>query len=527
MKKINIFLLFLLLLHLLLLIGLQFTAWPEMTLWPYLVIKGLLPYKDIAIAHNPLLIFILAGYYKIFGLSLVNLKLFAWGLILITDCLIWFISLKLTKSYLFSFLSLIFYILWQPYFEGNGLWFDLALTPLALLIFYLLWRQKFFWAGLVLGISILVKQTAVWFLVPVIWEIWVVSPPSLKLWRVKEMGKNICLLAFGVVTPLIGLIVYLLFTGTLGDFYFWTIKFGIFYLPHASGQVELPTLKQLISLSIPFASILFILIAFILRVIKIKNQNNRLILILLIWSITASLGVLPRWSNFHFQPALPFLAIISGLCVYYNRLAENLAINGGDESKRLKLVKGPPDEKLISRSFPQDSFKLAKITLGFQPREAYINILYKRHRIMILILLFFVTIGTIYMQTRFYRLNWHKADRFFEKETLETAAWLKRNTQPNERIFILNSWDHLYALSDTLPVTDPWMPTLPWYLEYPGIQDKIVADLKQNKPNLLVFEPYKESGLGSYRPAEIDKLIKENYKLKEMIGNRFWVLELL
>ena len=40
----------------------QFTAWPEMLAWPYLILKGFLPYKDIAIAHNPLLIFVLTKF---------------------------------------------------------------------------------------------------------------------------------------------------------------------------------------------------------------------------------------------------------------------------------------------------------------------------------------------------------------------------------------------------------------------------------------------------------------------------------
>ena len=60
--------------HLFLLIYLKFTAWPEMTLWPYLITKGWLPYQDIAIAHTPLMIGLLAIVYKIFGVGILQLK---------------------------------------------------------------------------------------------------------------------------------------------------------------------------------------------------------------------------------------------------------------------------------------------------------------------------------------------------------------------------------------------------------------------------------------------------------------------
>ncbi|PJE69384.1 hypothetical protein COU96_00030, partial [Candidatus Shapirobacteria bacterium CG10_big_fil_rev_8_21_14_0_10_38_14] len=99
-----------------------------MILWPYFILKGLLPYRDIAMAHNPLLIFDLAIFYKIFGISLFNLKIYTWVLILLTDLLIYWVAKKITKREKVALLSLAFYVLWQPFFEGNGVWFDLVLA---------------------------------------------------------------------------------------------------------------------------------------------------------------------------------------------------------------------------------------------------------------------------------------------------------------------------------------------------------------------------------------------------------------
>jgi len=459
MKKTNILIPLVLMIHLILLISLRFIAWPEMMLWPYFIIKGLLPYQDIAIAHNPLLIFDLTIFYKIFGISLFNLKLYTWILILITDLLIYWVAEKLTKNKAIAIFSLLFFVLWQPYFEGNGLWFDLALAPLALLFFYFLWSKEYLWSGILFGLAILVKQTAFWFVLPI----------GFSLWLLKSL-KNRLILKFliGLAIPLSLFLIYLTFTNTLQDFYFWAIQYGIGYLPRAPGQVDFPGPKEALSLGVPYGFVLFALYFFIQKQFKEK----RLLLLLLVWCLFGALGVYPRWGYVHFQPSLPFLAIISGVCL---------------------------------SSIKISSKNLAKLWYAF---------------------LILVMIGTVYLQARFYRLNWQKPDRFFEEETMQAASWLKQNTTPGEKIFILNSWDHLYALSNTLPAVSPWVPTLPWYMEYPGVQEVIVTDLERKKPELVVFEPYKEKGLGSYKPEIIDKFLQENYTLEEIIAGRFQILKL-
>ncbi|MEJ2441778.1 MAG: glycosyltransferase family 39 protein, partial [Patescibacteria group bacterium] len=147
-------------------VKLKFTAWPEMTLWPYLMLKGWLPYRDIAIAHTPLLFIDLIIVYGLFGVGLWQIKIYTWLLILLTDCLLFWIVKKLWKEKVALF-SLAFYIPLQLFYEGNGLWFDLALAPIALFVFYLLKKKNYFWAGFSWASAFLTKQTAFWFLVPI------------------------------------------------------------------------------------------------------------------------------------------------------------------------------------------------------------------------------------------------------------------------------------------------------------------------------------------------------------------------
>lgn len=462
MKNIKFLIFSILLIHLILLIFLRFTAWPEMILWPYLLKNGWLPYRDIVTIYPPVLILSTAFLGKLFGISLLNLKVSTWALILLTDCLVYWVAKKITKSNQIAFLSLLFYVFWQPFFEGNGLWFDLALVPLAFLSFSLLYQKKFFGGGVLFALAVLVKQTALYFSLPIL----------LIFWLARQLKpKPILKFLSGVSLPFIFCLFYLLIRGLWSDFYLWVIDFAVFYLPQAPGQTVLPTIKQILAFGVPYA---FCLLALTLLVKKqTPKEEKKFLFLLLAWSFFGVLGAYPRFEYFHFQPSLPFLAIISGL--------------------------------ILSRLI--DSWKKKKINRAW------------------LLYLLLILAGIIHLQGRFYCLHWQKPDRFFEKETLIVADWIKKNTNPLEKIYVLNSWDHIYALSNTLPAVSPLIPTLPWHYEYPGIQEKFIVDLEKNKPRIVVFEPYKEKGLGSYKPEKIDRFLQENYLRTKIIAGRFWILE--
>ena len=451
--------------HLFLLVFLQFIAWPEMVLWPYLLDKGLLPYRDIIIVYPPALIILLALLGKIFGITLIGLKLYTWILILLTDLLIFFVTKKITDNVKVAFISLLFYVLWQPFFEGNAMWFDLVLAPLALLVFYLLWRREFLGSGILFGLAISIKQTAFWFFVPIM----------LTFWLTKELKPN-TLVKFVIGSAVLPMacLLYLVQADIFQDFFQWAINFGVFYLPRAPGQVLLPTVKNILAVGVPYGLLLMAVFMFIKR--KTGKEKSSLLLLLPLWALFGVLGTYPRWEYFHFQPSLPFLAVVSGLVI-------------------------------------------SSLKISLKKKSNFLILLY-------LILIFF---GTVYLQARFYRLNWQKPTRFFETDVLDGARWLKENTKSSEKIYILNSWDHLYALSDTLPAVAPLIHTLSWQLEYPGMQEKYVADLTKNKPRIVVFEPYYDrgwgSGIGLYKPEKIDKFLQENYILEEIIAGRFWILK--
>jgi len=144
MKKVLYLILFGLLgIHLFFLIILRFTAWPEMVSYPYLLNNGFKLYTDFIHPYPPALTLALAGIYKTFGYNLQALKVFTWLIILANDILIFAIVKKLTKDSLFAFVSVGFYVIFQPLLEGNQLWFDLAIVPPLLLGVLFLLKKKY------------------------------------------------------------------------------------------------------------------------------------------------------------------------------------------------------------------------------------------------------------------------------------------------------------------------------------------------------------------------------------------------
>src|SRR6266404_752935 len=153
MKKIYWLLLLLLGLHIFILFVLQFTAWPEMVSFPYLINHGFVTYKDMVHAYPPLLVNVLAFLYKLFGYKVIVLKMFGWTTILASDVLIFLIIQKQTKKNNLALIGLSVYIFLQPILEGNMVWPDLFIVPFLLLTFLLFLKKKYLIAGIAIGLA--------------------------------------------------------------------------------------------------------------------------------------------------------------------------------------------------------------------------------------------------------------------------------------------------------------------------------------------------------------------------------------
>jgi len=435
-----------------LLIYLKFTTWPEMILWPYLMTRGWLPYRDIAIAHTPLMLALLAIFYKIAGVGILQLKIFTWAVVLGLDILVYMVVKSLWNNKV-ALITLAAFAFWQLFFDGNGLWFDLFMGVFAFASYYFVQKKNYFWSGVTLALAFISKQTAVWFLIPIGLEIFNVRQP-LKEAPLKDAWS----LVKGGLVILVLLVIPLLLLGILPSFYHWAINFGLFILPKAQGQVQLPDFKNLAVSVFPF--LIFIPLFFNRKKILAKSEFGKSKFFnLLLWTIAGSLGAYPRFEYFHFQPALPFLAIATGL-----------------------VLTGAA----------------------------------KKDRIMSIFISFYM-FASVYLFANYFLRNFNEGTRFYETDVQDVVAYVKDNTSSNDKIFVMNWWDSIYSLSDRLPGVDPWVPQLSWYTELPGIQEKMVSDLAQSKPKVIILNQYSEIGLSAYIPKKVYNYVMQNYKLKEKV----------
>ncbi|MBP9759599.1 hypothetical protein KBD45_07950, partial [Candidatus Dojkabacteria bacterium] len=57
----------------------------------------------------------------------------------------------------------------------------------------------------------------------------------------------------------------------------------------------------------------------------------------------------------------------------------------------------------------------------------------------------------------------------------------------SNNIYVINYWDNIYALTNTIPATKPLIPYIPWYLNFGDNKTEILNDLKTEMPDEIVI----------------------------------------
>jgi len=185
------------------------------------------------------------------------------------------------------------------------------------------------------------------------------------------------------------------------------VEFGILYLPNNEGQISLPNLRQFV----------FAMSPFFVAVISTKY-------LVLSFMVAGIAGVYPRWELFHFQPALPFLAI--AIATF-----------------------------LLDKKF--------KRILKYIP---------------FVLLLLFLAIGI--------KRQVGTTTRFYEEDVQAVGSLITNTEAQITSLYVINYWDNLYALTNTTP-PKPLIPYIPWYLDYNNNLDLILNNLKTEMPKVIVI----------------------------------------
>src|SRR3990167_10272801 len=158
MAKILLFLI--IIIHSFVLTKIIFFPEPELFIYPYLTNHGVKPYSQILDQHFPGLMFLPINFDNLGMNDEVSARFWLFGIVFLTHVLLFLISktyLGVKRALLVNFL----YLIWQPFFEGWVLWIDNFLPLLLLPAFYFTLRKKLFWAGIFLGLGVVMKQSII------------------------------------------------------------------------------------------------------------------------------------------------------------------------------------------------------------------------------------------------------------------------------------------------------------------------------------------------------------------------------
>ncbi|EKD90475.1 MAG: hypothetical protein ACD_31C00004G0002 [uncultured bacterium] len=307
---VNLSLILLLLLHILLLSQLKFTAWPEMLSYPYLFSNNFLPYKDFVIPYTPLLVVILSFVFNIFGFSTEVLKILTWVILLINDLIIFLILKQISKKDLLNLFILAIYIFLSSFLDGNMLWVDnTTVTPTLLFSYFgIIWIKEkklsnFFMTAFFLSLTILIKQIAIVYL-----GFFIIFCLSLRKIDLKE----ILIFFAGLLIPIFLFFMYLISNNIPWEFYNWTLYYPLVFWRNFPGYVDFQITKTEIFI------LLFLLSLILLPLVNFKRfLDKKEPLFIILTLIAALIAVYPRFSFFHLQAALA-LGIILFTFIYVN-----------------------------------------------------------------------------------------------------------------------------------------------------------------------------------------------------------------
>lgn len=384
----KLFVPFILLIHLVLLVNIRFTLWPEMVVYPYLLNNGFLLYKDIINLYPPLFTSFLTIFARFFGYNPLPYQTLTWSLILAIDLIIFFVAKKILKDDLWAKISTAFFAFFSIPFGVNGLWFDLAQTPLILLAFLYLYRftnlpklRFAFYSFFFLTIAFFIKQQIAWL------ALWFLAVLLFKLGsKIKQFVRRIPYFVLPFLFLLVFQLVVFWQKQIAPDFVFWALYFPFFQASKMPGYILWPTLRQV-------AVVLSLILFFLPIIVKRRKATN----LIIPTAIVLLLFAYPRFDYFHLIPAVSILS---------------LAVR--DNTKELVKLK-------------------------------------KKSHSWFLVSIFGLVFLTIFT-ARFFINNWTNQVRFFEKDIFVVASLVSKITPQNERVYIQNGPDQILPLAQVMPV---------------------------------------------------------------------------
>lgn len=437
MKK--VILILIILVHSFILTKTIFFPYPELFIYPYLANHGLKPYSEILDQHFPGLMFFPVNFDSL-GMTNPDIaRVWLITVVIMTQLLLFVVARTIFKDDKTALLVNFLYLLWQPFFEGWVLWIDTFLPIFLLTASYLLLQKKYLLTGFALGLAVIFKQTAIplsiLISIFIIWE--------------KGRLKEALLFLLGFIIPVFLTILYYLFLGVLYDFWYWSIVFNLTI--YAKNGTSIP-------LALGFVT--RILLVYITSLTGLFYRYKRVSLIIFLFLIGSLAGIFDRADFVHFQPSLPFAALLT-IC-------------------------------------------------GFDAL--------KKNRLAIVIVIVYSTIA-LWWQLIFYQGHLGSKVFFFDENVMKLVSKVELYTNPGDRIFVFGEVPHLYQMTKTLPSGNIFVFQFPWFLKI--AEDRVLEGIIKDQPVIIVSK--RDNLIEGVQikdfAGKIDAYINENYMEIDRMGD--------
>lgn len=379
---------------------LPFFAWTTGVVLSWMILHGLVPYRDLVWNRTPLDLFFLAGWFNFFGSSKESYQAFIYFLFLCITVLVFIMSFRISPKVRIP--SLLFFIIFLfPLFQNTEVGEMLiGLFPLLLLAAMYSYMDKrdlriLFLAGAVSSISVITKQTSGGIVLAslgvLFFDSYIKKSASLLL-------KSLTYYILGILIPALVFVTYLIYNKALPDFIH-----GVFGLTNTYLADAVPPGFSLGEGLWIEAAYLGLLVPFVLYW-KQTGLSIQKVAFLALLIVCLSPTILPALLSYRAFPAFPLAALVAGVDIYI-----------------LMSKKSKPAQKFII---------LLSLTTFIILTSRFIN----------------PYISSV------------KGDGFHYKDYIvdygepdyRVAEWIKKNTREDEKIMTSTSWV-VYFLSNRMP----------------------------------------------------------------------------
>ncbi len=411
---------------------LPFHIWTAGVVYPWFITKGLTLYKDVMWIRMPLDMFLLSGWYRIFGASGQAYQLFIWFvLILLSGAILW---IRWTEDQWVRFTGFLFFnIFLFPIFINTEVG-EILVGLGAFLLFaagtFYIRKRTPSWAfatGLAAGFVAITKQNAS--MVAGIFYVVLLFEYTSKKIRIRDGLRNIGVYTIGLFLPVTVLLIYFASKNALGDFFRYSVFMvigpyrGFSLLTRGDGEI----------IEGAYGLVLIPLLLF-WKKLGLK-RDNLLWIVLLILALVPSL--LPSFLSYRAFTSFCIVAVAAGYSLRY--------LVSKNASRIAQLI--------IVLSF------VGYIAATSRYTASYVG----------------------FVQDNGVQAGQYLTDYTVNERTI--ADWIRSNTLQDDRVMIYGS-EIMYVWTDRLPI-NKYTNFTPFVLQPFDQTSKIFTD---NPPKALVFD---------------------------------------